>query len=59
MTRFISMFALAAFLSVGFGAAMTFATEPAPTEQKEKKDVNGGKADEEKKKDDKQGVSGK
>ncbi len=59
MTRFISMFALAAFLSVGFGAALTFATEPAPAEQKEKKDVNGGKADEEKKKDDKQGVSGK
>lgn len=59
MTRFISMFALAAFLSVGFAPAMSFATEPAPTEQKEKKDVNGGKADEEKKKDDKQGVSGK
>lgn len=59
MTRIISMFALAAFLSVGFGAAMTFATEPAPVEQKEKKDMNGGKADEEKKKEDKQGVSGK
>ncbi|HSB45826.1 MAG TPA: hypothetical protein VLD60_12485 [Nitrospira sp.] len=59
MTRIISMFALAAFLSVGFGTVMTFATEPAPAEQKEKKDMNGGKADEEKKKEDKQGVSGK
>lgn len=59
MTRFISVFALAAFLAVGFGAAMTFATEPAPAEQKEKKDQNSGKAEDEQKKDGKQGVGGK
>jgi hypothetical protein len=59
MTRFISMFALAAFLSVGCGAAISFATEPAPAEQKEKKDQNSGKAEDEQKKDGKQGVGGK
>ena len=51
MTRFGHMVVLAAFLTVGFSIPMTFAGEPAPAEQKEKKDMTSGKADEEKKKD--------
>ena len=65
MTRIAHMLILAAFLAVGLGAPVTFAGEPAPAEQKEKKDTGsklyadeekkgetkdaGGKADEEKK----------
>jgi hypothetical protein len=45
MRRFVHMIALAAFLTVGFGVPMTFANEPAPAEQKEKKDMAGTKAD--------------
>ncbi len=59
MIRFAHMIVLAAFLSVGLGVPMTFAGDPAPAEQKEKKDTNGGKADEEKKKDDNKGMGGK
>ena len=33
MTRFTHMVVLAAFLAFGFGVPMTFASEPAPTEQ--------------------------
>lgn len=54
MNRFIHMVVLAAFLAVGFGVPMTFASEPAPTEQKdlkEKKDTTSSKMDDEKKKD--------
>ena len=51
MTRFAHMVVLAAFLAVGFGIPMTFASEPAPAEQKEKKDTTSSTADEEKKKD--------
>jgi hypothetical protein len=50
---------LAAFLTVGVGAPMTFANEPAPGEQKDKKDMNGGKADDDAKKNDKKDMGGK
>ncbi|HKT33483.1 MAG TPA: hypothetical protein VJR03_01545 [Nitrospira sp.] len=54
MARFAHVIVLAAFLAVGIGASVSFASEPTPAEQKEKKDVNTGKADDEnKKKDDK------
>lgn len=49
MTRFAHMVVLAAFLAIGFGVPMAFANEPAPAEQKEKKDTTSGKADDEKK----------
>ena len=58
MTRFAHMVVLAAFLTVGFGVPMTFASEPAPAEQKEKKDMTSGKADDGKK-DEKKNISGK
>ena len=57
MTRYASFIALAAFLTFGFGTALSFAGEPAPAEQKEqkdKKDMSGSKADDEKKKDEKE-----
>jgi hypothetical protein len=47
MGRFVHILALAAFLAVGVGTPVIFAGEPAPTEQKEKKDTNSGKADDE------------
>jgi len=54
------MVVLAAFLAVGFGAPVTFASEPAPAEQKEKKkDMTSGKAEDEKKKDEKKDMGGK
>ena len=59
MTRFVHMVVLAAFLAVGFGVPMTFANEPTPAEQKEKKDMSSGKADEDKKKDEKKDMGGK
>ena len=59
MTRFAHMVVLAAFLTVGFGLPMTFASEPAPAEQKEKKDTTSGNADEDKKKDEKKDMGGK
>jgi hypothetical protein len=59
MTRFAHMVVLAAFLAVGFGVPMTFANEPAPAEQKEKKDTTSSKADNEKKKDEKKDMAGK
>ena len=59
MTRFAHMVVLAAFLAVGFGVPMTFAGEPVPAEQKEKKDMTSGKADDEKKKDEKKDMGGK
>jgi hypothetical protein len=59
MTRFMHMVVLAAFLAVGFGVPMTFAGEPAPAEQTEKKDMSSGKADEGKKKDEKKDMGGK
>jgi hypothetical protein len=60
MIRFTHMIVLAAFLAVGLGAPMSFANEPTPAEQKDKKDVNSGKAeDDSKKKDEKKGMDGK
>jgi hypothetical protein len=59
MTRFAHILMLAAFLTVGVGAPMTFANEPAPGEQKDKKDMNGGKADDDAKKNDKKDMGGK
>jgi hypothetical protein len=56
------MVVLAAFLTVGFSVPMTFASEPAPAEQKvkeKKKDMTSGKADDEKKKDEKKDIGGK
>ena len=53
MTRFAHIIVLAAFLAVGIGAPVSFASEPAPTEQKDKKDTNSGKADDDSKKDEK------
>ena len=52
MTRYASFIALAAFLTFGLGTAVSFAGEPAPAEQKEKKDLTSGKADDDQKKKD-------
>lgn len=49
MTRFASVIALTAFLTFGLGTAISFAGDPAPAEQKDKKDMTGPKADDEKK----------
>jgi hypothetical protein len=49
MTRFASLIALAAFLTFGIGTAISFAGDPAPVEQKDKKDMTGPKLDDEKK----------
>ena len=59
MNRVVHMVVLAAFLAVGFGMPMAFANEPAPAEQKEKKDTTSGKADDGQKKDGKQDMGGK
>lgn len=66
MTRFASFIALAAFLTFGFGTALSFAGEPTPAEQKEekekkeKKDMSAPKAeDDSKKKDEKKDMGGK
>lgn len=45
MTRFASMIALAAFLTFGLGTVASFANEPAPAEQKDRKDQSGTKAE--------------
>jgi hypothetical protein len=59
MTRYASFLALAAFLTFGVGTAVSFAGEPAPAEQKEKKDMTSSKADDDKKKDEKKDMGGK
>ena len=59
MTRYASFIALAAFLTFGLGTAVSFAGEPVPAEQKDKKDMSGSKADDEKKKDEKKDMGGK
>ena len=60
MTRYASFIALAAFLTFGFGATASFANEPAPAEQKDKKDMSGSKTDDDsKKKDEKKDMGGK
>ena len=59
MTRYASFIALAAFLTFGLGTAVSFAAEPVPVEQKDKKDMSGSKADDDKKKDEKKDIGGK
>jgi hypothetical protein len=59
MTRFAHLVVLAALLFLGFGVPLTFAGEPVPAEQKEKKDMTGGKADDEKRKDEKKDMGGR
>jgi len=59
MTRYASFVAVAALLTFGLGHTMSYAGEPAPSEQKDKKDMNGSKADEDKKKDEKKEMGGK
>jgi hypothetical protein len=59
MTRYASVIALAAFLTFGIGAAVSFAGEPAPAEQKDKKGMTSGKAEDSKKKDEKKDMGGK
>ena len=63
MTRYASFIALAAFLTFGLDTTQSFAGEPAPaeqTEKKEKKDMNSPKADDDsKKKDEKKHMGGK
>jgi hypothetical protein len=59
MNRYTHMVALAALLSFGFGAGVSMAAEPRPAEEKEKKDMNGGKATEDQTKDQKKEMGGK
>jgi hypothetical protein len=59
MTRFAYMIVLAAFLSLSVAAPVTFAAEPTPAEQKDKKDASSGKAEDDSKKDEKKGMGGK
>lgn len=60
MARYAQFVALAAFLTFGLGTAVTFAGEPAPAEQKDKKDMSGSKADDDnKKKDEKKDMGGR
>ncbi|MEQ1796286.1 MAG: hypothetical protein ABL970_19100 [Nitrospira sp.] len=60
MTRYAQFIALAAFLTFGVGAVVSFANEPVPAEQKEKKEMSGSKADDDsKKKDEKKEMGGK
>ncbi len=59
MRQFATLFALAAFLTFGLGTTLVSANEPAPTEQKEKKDI-GGKlnAEDQQKKSEKKDIGG-
>lgn len=59
MTRFASFMVFGALLTFGMGPVLSFASEPAPIEQKDKKDMAGSKADEDKKKDEKKDMGGK
>jgi H+/gluconate symporter-like permease len=59
MIRYASFIALAALLTFGIGGTWSFAGEPAPSEQKEKKEMAGPKAGEEKKKDEKKEMGGR
>jgi hypothetical protein len=62
MIRFARLIALTAFLMFGIGTigtAVSLAGDPAPVEQKDKKDMPGPKADEGKKKDEKKDMGGK
>lgn len=59
MTRVASFIALAAFLTFGLGTAVSFASDPAPVEQKDKKDMSGSKADDDSKNKDEKKEMGK
>lgn len=59
MARLTHILVLAAFLAVGVAAPVSFAAEPTPTEQKDKKDANSGKAEDDSKKDEKKDMGGK
>lgn len=61
MARFAHIVVLAAFLALGVAAPLSFAAEPTPAEQKDKKDTNNGKAEDDSKheKNEKKDVSGK
>lgn len=60
MARSARFIALAAFLTFGLGTAVSFAGEPAPAEQKDKKDMSSSKADDDsKKKDEKKDMGGR
>ncbi len=59
MIRFARFIALAAFLAFGLGTTVSFANEPAPVEQKDKKDMNGSKAEDDGKKKDEKKDMGK
>ncbi len=60
MTRVAHVIVLTAFLGLSIGAPVSFAGEPTPAEQKEKKDANSGKAEDDgKNKDEKKGMGGK
>jgi hypothetical protein len=59
MTRYAGVIALAAFLTFGIGTAVSFAGEPSPAEQKDKKGMTSGKAEDSKKKDEKKDMGGK
>lgn len=45
MARFAHIVVFAAFLALGIAAPLSFAPEPTPAEQKDKKDTNSGKAE--------------
>jgi hypothetical protein len=51
------MVALAALLTFGLGATTTFASDPSPADTKDKKEMSGGKADDQSK--DKKEMGGK
>lgn len=59
MNRYANVIALATLLTLGLGAGVSFAAEPPPAEEKEKKDMKGGKATEDQTKDQKKEMSGK
>lgn len=54
-----SLIAFAALLTFGVGTAISFAGEPPPAEQKEKKGMTTDKAKDEKKNDEKKDMGGK
>jgi len=59
MKRLSGLMALVAFLSFGTLSTLTFANEPAPAEQKDKKDTSAPKLSGDEKKDEKKDQSGK
>ena len=59
MRQLASLVALTAFLTLGLGTTLVSANEPAPTEQKEKKDMGGKLNAEDEKKNEKKDMGGK